>query len=112
MPTRLCAEPACPEPATYRGRCATHARTTDRAINRAGTSIYNTKRWRLLRRRVLFEQPICAGCDNALSVDVDHITPLPHGEPYARANVQGLCKTCHGRKTNHEQRAPWPPTPS
>lgn len=112
MPTRLCAEPGCPSPATYRGRCQAHARTTEQTICRAGYSIYRAKRWQLLRRRVLFEQPICAGCNTALAVDVDHITPLNQGgQPYNRANVQGLCRHCHGQKTRQEQGTQWRRTP-
>jgi 5-methylcytosine-specific restriction endonuclease McrA len=104
MPTRLCLEPRCPNPATYRGRCPQHARTHDKATNRAGRHVYSTKRWQLLRRTVLFEQPICAGCDNALAVDVDHVTPLAKGgAPYDRTNVQGLCPPCHSAKTRREQ---------
>lgn len=106
MPTRLCSEPRCPHPATYRGRCPNHARTNDRAINRAGHSIYRTRRWQLLRRRVLYEQPICAGCDNELAVDVDHIIAIEDGgAPWARNNLQGLCVPCHSRKTRREQLA-------
>jgi 5-methylcytosine-specific restriction protein A len=103
MPTRICSTSGCPQPATHRGRCATCASRNDRGIQRAGHAIYRTRRWQLLRRRVLFEQPICAGCDNALAVDVDHVTPLGQGgAPYARSNVQGLCKRCHGAKTRLE----------
>jgi 5-methylcytosine-specific restriction endonuclease McrA len=43
-------------------------------------------------------------CDDALSVDVDHVRAIDKGgAPYARANVQGLCKHCHGIKTRQEQ---------
>jgi 5-methylcytosine-specific restriction endonuclease McrA len=38
-------------------------------------------------------------------VDVDHIIGIEHGgQPYERANLQGLCKQCHGIKTKREQR--------
>jgi 5-methylcytosine-specific restriction endonuclease McrA len=106
VPTRLCAEPRCPHPSTYRGRCPDHARTNNQRTHShtAHRAIYNSKRWAMLRRRVLFEQPICAGCDNALAVDVDHIQSLDTGgAPYARTNVQGLCKQCHSMKTRQEQ---------
>lgn len=106
MPTRLCSSSGCPEPVVTRGRCRLHARANNRAThsNTTNRRVYNSKRWQLLRKRVLFEQPICAGCDDALAVDVDHITSLDHGgAPYDRANVQGLCPTCHGRKTRQEQ---------
>jgi 5-methylcytosine-specific restriction enzyme A len=104
MPTRLCAEPGCPNPAATRGRCPTHARTNDKAINRAGHHIYRTTRWQRLRRRVLFEQPICAGCDNELAVDVHHRVDIADGgNPWARSNLEALCKSCHSKLTRHHQ---------
>lgn len=107
MPTRLCASPGCPEPAHYRGRCHNCARAQEQRTQRAGHHVYRTKRWQVLRNRVLFEQPLCPGVYGdecgALAEHADHITPLPDGEPYARSNVQGLCAQCHGRKTKQEQ---------
>jgi 5-methylcytosine-specific restriction endonuclease McrA len=101
---RSCIKPGCPEPATYRGRCQRHAKQRERTINRAGRQVYATKRWKVARRRVLFEQPLCAieGCME-IATDVDHIVPLPEGEPYARDNLQGLCRKHHGVKTRSEQ---------
>lgn len=102
MPTRLCSEATCPNPATYRGRCATHARQVNRETHR-NRSLYGSKRWQLLRRQVLLEQPICAcGCGR-LSEDVDHITPVERGgAPFDRANTQGLAHDCHAKKTRRE----------
>jgi 5-methylcytosine-specific restriction protein A len=102
VPIRLCLDPRCRNPATYRGRCADHARSWDKAAKRVGYHVYRSKRWEMLRRRVLFEQPLCE-C-GAIAVDVDHITPLEQGgRPYERKNCQGLCKRCHGQKTKAEQ---------
>src|SRR5688572_30750830 len=104
MPTRLCLQAGCPNPATYRGRCPTHARTTNQATHHNRT-IYNSARWKHTRERVLYEQPLCAsdGCDE-ISTDVDHITAIEAGgDPWARHNLQGLCASCHGRKTKREQ---------
>jgi 5-methylcytosine-specific restriction endonuclease McrA len=107
VPVKLCTARRCPEVATYRGRCAEHARQVNRATHQ-NRSIYNSKRWQVLRRRVLFEQPLCA-CGE-IAVDVDHITPLEQGgAPYERANCRGMCKRCHGEKTRKEQA--WPATP-
>jgi hypothetical protein len=88
-----------------RGRCAEHARSNDYAINRAGKRIYGTKRWKLLRRRVLFEQPLCAteGCD-AIATDVHH----KHGvenDPWSREGLEGLCHACHSKLTRERQAA-------
>lgn len=103
MPTRLCLEPSCGNPATYRGRCPGHARTTNRVTHRNRT-VYNSARWKYARRRVLFEQPLCP-C-GAIATDVDHIIAIEAGgNPWARANLMGLCAVCHGRKTRREQQA-------
>ena len=58
----------------------------------------------MLRKRVMFEQPLCAveGC-NELSRDLDHVVPLAQGgAEYARENVQGLCPFHHHQKTARE----------
>lgn len=103
MPTRLCLTPQCPSPATYRGRCDKHSKERNRETHR-NRQVYNSKRWKILRRAVLFDQPICQHCNNALARDVDHITPIEHGgDPYDRSNLQALCPSCHGRKTRAEQ---------
>ena len=96
--TRRCIHPGCPAPPVSGGRCRAHGnhRSQDRRV-------YNSKRWRILRRRVLFEQPLC-DC-GALAEEVDHIRPLADGgAPYDRANLKGRCKPCHSRKTRAERR--------
>ena len=63
------------------------------------------RRYRLLWRRVLRQQPLCAtGCGRA-AVEVDHIVPLHRGGSlFDRANLQGLCRRCHRLKTAAERR--------
>lgn len=101
MPSRLCLEPRCPERAVYRGRCQHHARQRERQTH-PNKGIYNSKRWRLLRRRVLFEQPLC-DCGE-IATDVDHIVPIEHGGPvWSRQNLKARCGPCHARKTRAEQ---------
>lgn len=102
MPTRLCLTPSCPNPATYRGRCSTCSRPRERATH-PNRHIYASKRWQLLRRRVLFNQPLCA-C-GAIATDVDHIVPIEQGGlPYTMSNLQPMCHSCHATKTNREGR--------
>ena len=99
MPTRLCIQ--CQRPATYRGRCAEHARHTNRATHRH-RSIYNSRRWKLTRRAVLFAQPLCLHCGD-IATDVDHVTPIEDCvDPYDQANLQALCHSCHAIKTKQE----------
>jgi 5-methylcytosine-specific restriction protein A len=100
MPTRLCLHPRCPNPATHRGRCPTHSRARNRDTHQ-NKSIYNSKRWQILRRHILYHQPLC-GC-GMIATDVDHITPIEQGgDPYNPANLQALCHPCHSRKTSRE----------
>jgi 5-methylcytosine-specific restriction endonuclease McrA len=102
MPVRLCTEPRCPQVATHRGRCPDHARQRNRDTHR-NRHIYNSKRWRILRRKVLFDYPIYQHCDRELATDVDHIRPIERGgDPWALSNLQALCAPCHGRKMKAE----------
>lgn len=103
MPTRLCHMKGCNQPATYRGRCPTHSRTHEQDTH-PNRHIYNSKRWQLLRRRVLFNQPLCH-CGHIATI-VDHITPIQDGgQPYNTANLQPLCAHHHSIKTNQEVRS-------
>jgi 5-methylcytosine-specific restriction protein A len=60
--------------------------------------------WRKLRTLVLAEEPLCSICLVASATEVDHI--IPHkGDDYLfwlRKNLQGLCKSCHSKKTAAE----------
>ena len=72
---KVCLEPGCPNHVTRHGRCAGHASAQARRRARArGPRIYDTRRWQLTRRRVLFDRPLCEhdGCDE-LAVDVHHL---------------------------------------
>jgi 5-methylcytosine-specific restriction protein A len=60
----------------------------------------------VLRKRVLFEQPLCAveGCSQ-IATDVDHVVPLSQGgAEYERLNCQGLCAYHHAVKSGGESR--------
>lgn len=107
LPTSLCLEPTCKQPATYRGRCPAHARQQDKQTNRAGRHIYNTKRWQVLRRAFLFNHPLCAepGCEQ-IATDVHHLVDLADGgDPYDPENLEQLCHHHHSRKTRARQQA-------
>lgn len=66
----------------------------------------NGKAWRVLRERVLSEEPLCRMC-GAPATDVDHIDN--DGNNNERDNLQGLCHECHSRKTAGDmgKRATW-----
>jgi 5-methylcytosine-specific restriction enzyme A len=105
MPVRLCSTRGCPERAVYRGRCPAHARLNERATHSPEQRrIYNSKRWQILRRWLLFDNPLCqCGCGE-LATDVDHVVPLDQGgDPWDPSNLQCLARNCHSRKTRMEQ---------
>src|SRR4051812_815293 len=70
---------------------------------------YRTKQWASVRAQVIHEEPCCRECSRSgLSVpttEVDHIEPH-RGDVvlfFLRSNLQGLCSTCHSRKTRRGQ---------
>ena len=64
-------------------------------------AIYNSKRWKALRRDQLAAHPLCWYClkiGHITAADtVDHITPHRGDKNLAfdPANLQSLCKPCH-----------------
>jgi 5-methylcytosine-specific restriction protein A len=112
MPVTPCKEPGCGEWAEVRGRCRDHFREYDGqrrgslggGVLRAGHGLYRTKRWRLVRRRVLRRDEECQMCHDELAAVVDHIVAVADGgDPWDEENLQGLCWACHGVKTREEQ---------
>lgn len=104
MPTRLCSDYSqghgCANPATYRGYCTTHAQQRNRETH-TNKSIYNSKRWAVLRRSVLFNHPLCA-CGE-IATDVHHIKDIDKGgDPWSRANLMALCHPCHSKITRRD----------
>jgi len=71
---------------------------------RPNEALYNTTRWRKLRREVLQANGCCAICGATDNLHVHHITP-PKGDEelfYNRDNLTVLCETCHARMTSAE----------
>lgn len=104
---RPCLEAQCPNPATYRGRCSQHSRDREKQTHR-NKSFYNTKRWKMTRRKQLFDHPLCVECQaqgiDTIATDVDHITPMEQGgDRWSPTNLQSLCAYHHGQKTRAEQ---------
>lgn len=77
--------------------------------------LYNNKAWRMLRVFILNRDPMCCICQREGSYIADHIKDHK-GSPtlfYDPANLQGVCKTCHDKKTgetkgNNDPGAPVP----
>jgi 5-methylcytosine-specific restriction protein A len=58
--------------------------------------------WPAIRARILARDPLCTGCGQTPSTDVDHIH---HGDNHDEANLRGLCARCHSRKSSVEGNA-------
>jgi 5-methylcytosine-specific restriction endonuclease McrA len=62
---------------------------------------HNHRKWRAV---ILRRDPICKMCNSALSTHADHIIPINQGgSKYDYSNGQGLCVSCHNRKSRMEQ---------
>ncbi len=103
---RACRVPGCP--GVTQGRyCEAHAdrETNQRGVRRstAGRNLYKDRRYQKARRQYLAANPWCAMC-GAIATDLDHI--IPHRGDlrlfWDMNNWQGLCKSCHSKKTARE----------
>ena len=69
----------------------------------AGNPVYNTKRWKELRKLVLEEDPDCHWCrikgKRTLARQVDHVIELDRGgDPYDRSNLVPSCASCNASR--------------
>jgi hypothetical protein len=105
--TSPCLTPRCSGFAEIRGRCRPCASQAERERQQQrGPRLYDTKRWRITRRRVLFDRSICEhhDCDE-ISTDVHHLQS-PEERPdlaFSLSNLAALCHACHSRVTRNEQ---------
>lgn len=73
--------------------------------------LYRDRRWHRLRRRQLNNAPMCSMCAQLGRVKaaevVDHITPHKGDEAlfFDEANLQSLCKPCHDRHKQRQERS-------
>lgn len=90
------------------GYCEAHRRERTRECDeRRGTAAQRGygAAWQRESKRFLDAHPLCADCEERERITaatiVDHIVPH-RGDPklfWDRKNWQGLCETCHNRKT-------------
>ena len=96
----LCSTPGCTEEATSGHRCRKHERERNRRHRSEHKSIYNTRKWKFTRRRVLFERPLCERC-GGIATDVHHREG--YDDPYNLDGLEPLCHSCHSKVTRAEQ---------
>jgi 5-methylcytosine-specific restriction enzyme A len=106
---QFCHEPGC-SVLVRSGRCTEHAaRPANPAARVASDRVhgwYKTVAWRRLRGLVLRDNPFCRTClergRRVVAEEIDHIR-RHNGDPvlfWDVSNLQGLCRSCHGRKTH------------
>jgi 5-methylcytosine-specific restriction protein A len=67
--------------------------------------IYDTQRWKRLRRLKLQANPLCERCRAegkvVAATQVDHVLAVERGgAPFDFDNLMSLCAACHSRKTS------------
>jgi 5-methylcytosine-specific restriction endonuclease McrA len=116
---RVCAQAGCgrlvPEgTARYRRcpDCATSYGKREAAKRKARPQqrIWESSAWRRVRKLALDRDGHrCGRCAATVNLSVHHITPMREsGAPFDLANLETLCKSCHGREHGGTQTAePW-----
>lgn len=109
MPNRAlipCAAPGCPllvQAGRY-ARCKIHSQAYRANTLNAAEAARHSARFLSMRKAFLMRQPVCNICKREPSMVLDHIRPH-RGDSYlfwSQTNWQGLCTTCHNRKTASE----------
>jgi 5-methylcytosine-specific restriction enzyme A len=109
---RPCSYPGCPEIVTS-GYCDKHRieklATSNDYHDQGSKHLYNSKKWQIIRKNKLINQPWCEECLRANppiytpATDVDHIDPHRGDiKRFFNGPFQSLCKECHSRKTASE----------
>lgn len=107
-PLHICPYPGCPE-IVKKGYCAKHKSQIrkEHDFHQDWQRLYDTSKWKRIRRIQLTNEPWCAECLRANiytpATECDHVYPH-RGDPvlFFRGPFQSLCKTCHSRKTADE----------
>lgn len=114
---RPCCKPGCAGFAGVGGYCDQHQearRQGDRHRGSANDRGYGHK-WRVARLEFLADNPLCVLCREVNRISgaavVDHKTPHKGNMRlfWDRSNWQGLCQTCHNRKTAAGDMGSWSP---
>jgi 5-methylcytosine-specific restriction endonuclease McrA len=130
---RICSEPGCgravPDDVRWCAECkAEHTQDVkpsrwERSKTDPIMAEFSKPRWTRFRRLVMQDCPFCADCQCKASAVADHRIPArlivrvckalglfpfdPWGGFYIRANMQGLCHSCHNKKTRVEDTMDW-----
>lgn len=97
---RVCAQPGCPQPAGFDGRCSTHRQPA--WVKRADIP-RTSNAW----RKAVLERDghTCRECGQP-ATEADHIIPRAVAPQRAHDidNGQALCPSCHAKKTRSDRK--------
>lgn len=113
---RPCNHPGCKAYQAHKGYCAQHQKDRRAYDDKRGNSSERgyTYQWRKYRQQYLRAHPLCVLCMTRHVVTpatvVDHIIPHKGNMTlfWDDKNHQGLCESCHNRKTLAEDMGSWP----
>jgi len=105
---KICCSPGCnkliPVGKAYCDKCQPPARIPFQNAIRSNEGLYNTNRWRKLRKKVLSETPYCIKCGADSGLEIHHKIP-PRGDIelfYEESNCVPVCRVCHRKITARE----------
>ena len=107
-PKKPCSYQGCPKLTNDR-YCELHQKKRTEEYNKYERDnftkiFYNSKKWRIIRKRQLEAHPFCEEClkngKRTKAIVVDHIIPIKKGgDMYDYTNLQSLCASCHSKKS-------------
>ena len=101
LPLRPCGEGGCGQLVRSENYCERHRKARPKNRKRPDP-YYMTARWKRLRKMVFNRTPWCCMCKLTMATEVDHVIPRSEGGQDTFENLQGLCKSCHSKKTARE----------
>ena len=101
MRKKICKEAGCSilidSGSTYCEKHLKPKRVPFQSAVRSNDGLYNTTRWRKLRKKILSETPYCIRCGSDISLEIHHKIP-PRGDVdlfYYEDNCVPVCGACH-----------------
>jgi 5-methylcytosine-specific restriction protein A len=110
MKKKICSFPSCNELIDHKeARCQKHTvkRIPFENAVRTNSHLYNTVKWRKLRKQVLKETPYCFSCGIGIkeaTLEIHHLTPPKGNEElfFDINNLSAVCQLCHKAITARE----------
>lgn len=88
----------CPRLAVKASRCEVHAAPI-LAERQQQKNLYASAQHKAWRKVILMRDRVCRHCHKAPATRADHVKALKAGGDWSYDNGEGLCLSCHGRKS-------------